>query len=362
MRYRSGLKNKRRRVLSKMLVGSADSSMNIRGIIGLFVTFLIILAPFIAYASVFSVVTQFFKGEPLPQPEPVNSQTMALLQAATAPTNQPAGGGDIAIVDDTSLLPENSGVPATAKEKTIDQITTYTVRKGDTLASIAKMFDVTPNTILWSNDIKNNKVSPGDTLVILPISGVRYKVKSGDTLASIAKKYKGDVNEIADFNEIDKNAKLAVGDTIIIPDGEVLSGQDSSGNVKPASINKLQNYLSAPVFEGYYMRPLIGGIKTQGIHGHNGVDIAAAFSTPILAAASGEVIIAKSSGWNGGYGSYVVIKHSNGTQTLYGHLSAVTVSVGQQVTQGQQIGNMGSTGKSTGTHLHFEVRGARNPF
>jgi murein DD-endopeptidase MepM/ murein hydrolase activator NlpD len=81
-----------------------------------------------------------------------------------------------------------------------------------------------------------------------------------------------------------------------------------------------------------------------------------------MASASGKVIVAKSGGWNGGYGSYVVISHPNGTQTLYGHLSAVTVSVGDEVSQGQTIGRMGSTGKSTGVHLHFEIRGARNPF
>ena len=81
-----------------------------------------------------------------------------------------------------------------------------------------------------------------------------------------------------------------------------------------------------------------------------------------MASAEGDVLISKSSGWNGGYGEYVVIKHANGTQTLYAHMSGVSVSVGDHVDQGQTIGNMGSTGKSTGTHVHFEIRGARNPF
>src|SRR6185503_16107771 len=106
-----------------------------------------------------------------------------------------------------------------------------------------------------------------------------------------------------------------------------------------------------------------GGIKTQGIHGHNGVDLASSYGSDILASAEGEVIISKNSGWNGGYGSYIVIKHGNGTQTLYGHLSATTVSVGDHVTQGQLIGKMGHSGQvtgHTGTHLHFEIRGARN--
>ena len=81
-----------------------------------------------------------------------------------------------------------------------------------------------------------------------------------------------------------------------------------------------------------------------------------------MASASGEVIISRAGGWNGGYGSYVVIKHSNGTQTLYAHNSRNNVSVGDYVNQGDIIAFVGSTGKSTGPHVHFEIRGARNPF
>jgi murein DD-endopeptidase MepM/ murein hydrolase activator NlpD len=110
------------------------------------------------------------------------------------------------------------------------------------------------------------------------------------------------------------------------------------------------------------MRPLTGGIKTQGIHGYNGVDIGASTGTPILAAAGGEVIISRAEGWNGGYGIYVVIRHDNGTQTLYAHMSQDIVSVGQRVSQGEVIGYVGNTGRSSGPHLHFEIRGATNPF
>ena len=110
------------------------------------------------------------------------------------------------------------------------------------------------------------------------------------------------------------------------------------------------------------MRPIVGGRKSQGIHGYNAVDLAAPTGTPIIASASGKVIIARSSGYNGGYGLYVVISHPNGTQTLYAHMSKVNVSVGRFVERGEIIGAVGNTGKSTGPHLHFEVRGARNPF
>jgi murein DD-endopeptidase MepM/ murein hydrolase activator NlpD len=110
------------------------------------------------------------------------------------------------------------------------------------------------------------------------------------------------------------------------------------------------------------MRPVASGIRTQGIHGHNGVDLASSVGTPIYAAATGNVIISRVGGWNGGYGNYIVISHSNGTQTLYGHLNSISVNSGDNVVKGQFIGTMGNTGKSTGPHLHFEIRGARNPF
>jgi murein DD-endopeptidase MepM/ murein hydrolase activator NlpD len=107
---------------------------------------------------------------------------------------------------------------------------------------------------------------------------------------------------------------------------------------------------------------MVGGVKTQGIHGHNAVDLANKLNTPIVAAAAGTVIVAKQGGWNGGYGNYVVIDHHNGVQTLYAHMNSLNTTVGSDVTQGQVIGFMGETGDATGVHVHFEVRGAVNPF
>jgi murein DD-endopeptidase MepM/ murein hydrolase activator NlpD len=120
---------------------------------------------------------------------------------------------------------------------------------------------------------------------------------------------------------------------------------------------------SGPEQEGYYSNPLPGAILTQSIHGWNAVDLGAARGTPIHAAADGVVIVAKNNGaWNGGYGNYVVITHDNGTQTLYAHMSHTIVSSGETVSAGQTIGYVGMTGLTTGPHLHFEVRGAANPF
>ncbi|MDB5253982.1 MAG: hypothetical protein JWL80_48 [Parcubacteria group bacterium] len=283
--------------------------------------------------------------------EAKNSQTMSLLEAHlnSEPVKlQPK----LAIVDNTALTSDGDitqtyldvGASGTG------EISVYVVRKGDTLASIAKMFGVSTNTILWANNIKGGKVAEGDELVILPITGVKHTVKKGDTIKSIAAKYKADLDDILAYNDLTISSTLTVGDIVLVPDGEITSVPVKSGGS------------ATPSYSGYYMRPINGGRKTQGIHGHNGVDLANSIGTPVMASAAGKVIISKSSGYNGGYGSYVVISHGNGTQTLYGHLSRNDVVVGQAVSQGQVIGALGNSGKSTGPHLHFEVRGATNPF
>lgn len=332
---------------------------------------ILIIIPVMAYASgFFSFIGSLFNDNSDSSSKAFNSQNIALLQSTASP-NGSIYNRHVSIVDGTSLTAESPDPMVSSTPLSSDQISLYVVHNGDTLSGIAKMFNVSVNTIIWANNIVGKKISPGDQLVILPISGVEYTVKSGDSLKSIAKKFKGDVDDIASFNNLSPKAKLAVGDTIIIPDGEITSSTGSSAYSSGSSSGGSSGTPSAkvgsyspnyPVIIGYYMRPVVGGIKTQGIHGHNGVDLASSYGANILAAADGEVIIARSGGWNGGYGSYIVIRHSNGTQTLYAHLSAVLVSAGQSVGQGQIIGHMGSSGDSTGTHLHFEIRGARNPF
>jgi murein DD-endopeptidase MepM/ murein hydrolase activator NlpD len=246
-----------------------------------------------------------------------------------------------------------------ASEMPSDRISIYVVRPGDTLSEIADMFDVSVNTIIWANDLSGVKdVHPGDTLVILPISGVERTIVKGDTLKSLAKKYGADATEIAQFNGLDSSAPLAVGSKIIIPGGEIAAPARPASSVAAPYVGG-----SGSIQSGYYNNPVPGAIITQKVHGWNAVDLGPARGTPIHAAANGVVIVARSNGvWNGGYGNYVVITHDNGTQTLYGHMRSVITSVGQSVSSGQIIGYVGSTGESTGPHLHFEVRGAANPF
>ncbi|MCR4284096.1 MAG: peptidoglycan DD-metalloendopeptidase family protein [Parcubacteria group bacterium] len=292
-----------------------------------------------------------------------NLQNMPLLQAALNSDPSPAkGGGDITIINGSALFsdtgPYGSMADIEDAKPESGEISLYVVRDGDSLSQIAKMFNVSISTIIWANDIKKGDlIKPGQTLLILPISGVKYIVKEGDTVKGIATKFKGDADEIIQFNGLADSEKLVVGSEVIIPNGE-----DSS--YVPASSVKtvVVRGSGGPSYSGYYLRPVENAVRSQGLHGYNGVDLAAPTGTPILASAAGDVIVSRSAGWNGGYGKYIVIKHSNGTQTLYSHLSEVIVSTGWHVVQGQIIGYVGSTGKSTGPHLHFEIRGAKNPF
>lgn len=307
--------------------------------------------------EVFGIIEEEVKTEVIS-----NSQTALLLQSTLNPNPAAgSGGGGITIVNQSALLPDTgpNGSMADIEESTgnSDRISIYVVREGDSLSQIAKMFEVSVNTIIWSNDIdKGDLIRTGQTLVILPITGVRYTVQKGDTIASIAKKFKGDVDEILRYNNLSADESLAVGSIIVVPDGELPYKPSSSYATTPV------RGAGGPSYVGYYLRPIEGGVKSQGIHGYNGVDLATYCGAPIFAAASGDVIISRSYGWNGGYGNYIVISHGNGTQTLYAHNSQNIVNAGWHVVKGQVIGYVGSTGKSTGCHVHFEVRGAKNPF
>ncbi len=290
----------------------------------------------------------------------VNSQTMAVL---SAPINinplAGTGGGDISVVQNSALMAATGplGSIADVVERKPDAISLYVVRDGDSLSDIAKLFDVSVNTILWANDLRRGSfIKPGQVLVILPITGLKYTIKKGDTIAGIAKKFGADVGDILAFNGLSPMGALEEGLEIIIPNGEAEVLPVSSG------VPRRVRGASGPDYQGYFLRPIIGGRKSQGLHGYNGIDLANTCGEPILASAAGDVIIARPAGWNGGYGQYVVISHANGTQTLYSHMSAMIVSAGWHVVQGQIIGYIGRTGLATGCHLHFEVRGARNPF
>lgn len=293
----------------------------------------------------------------------LNSQNVPLLQTATNLDPDIAkGGADIQTVEDKALVAESGmgGSFVEINEKKNDKISVYEVKEGDTLSQIADMFGVTINTIRWANDFEG-AIQPGQKLVILPINGLKHTVKSGGTVADIAKIYDADAREIALFNGISVEQELKVGDEVIVPHAEKLVPK-SETKPKKSNYVALSKPLTSTAKSNWMINPVPNAVKTQGIHGYNAVDLAAPTGSPIYAVASGKVILSKNSGWNGGYAKYIVIEHSNGVQTLYAHNNANYITIGEWVEQGDIIGEVGSTGNSTGPHVHFEVRGASNPF
>jgi murein DD-endopeptidase MepM/ murein hydrolase activator NlpD len=292
---------------------------------------------------------------------------MDFLEAATNIDQKGAmGGGDITI-DNTALVPDSGPSGTIADIQANDYqgaISIYVVRSGDTLPQIAKMFQVSLSTILSANKLSSGAtVHEGDTLVILPVDGILHTVRKGDTLQGVAKKYGARVSDILDFNDLVAGQVLVAGDNIMVPNGKEGATAPTGSVSAPSARARL--VASFPTVSGYFMNPLPTGHKTQGIHGYNGVDLAAPKGSPVYAAADGVVVTSHfrplDDPWFGGYGNYIDINHPNGTQTRYAHLSAVYVAVGASVSQGQPIGEVGSTGHSTGPHLHFEVHGAKNP-
>jgi murein DD-endopeptidase MepM/ murein hydrolase activator NlpD len=291
-----------------------------------------------------------------------NSQTIPLLETTLNPdANSAKGGGNITIVNNNALLSDSGhlGTMADLEEAKPNQgqISIYVVRKGDTLSEIAEMFGVSVNTIRWANDLSpGEQIKVGQTLIILPVTGIQYTVKKEDTIKTIAKKFNGDIDEILQFNNLASNDILTGGQVIIIPNGDYSESEQQASSAPKPKISP------GPTYAGYYLRPIDAGRRSQGIHGYNAVDLADSCGTPIFASASGDVLIARTYGWNAGYGNYIVLSHPNGTQTLYAHLSKIIVSSGWYVTKGQIIGYIGNTGRTTGCHVHFEIRGAKNPF
>lgn len=253
------------------------------------------------------------------------------------------------------------------------QVIEYTVQDGDLLSFIASDYGVSVDSVMWANNLKDaDSISPGQHLRIPPITGIIHVATRGDTASSLAKKYTADEGRIIAFNRLPKDGALDVGDEIIIPDGvkkTISGGSGSSGTpsvplLGTASVAKLvkaaSQFAHLPDLGNFFKIPTFG-FNWGNIHGRNGVDMANSCGTPIYAAADGKITVADESGWNGGFGKYIKIVHGNGTETLYAHASKLLVDVGQVVGKGDKIALMGTTGRSTGCHLHFEVHGAKNP-
>ncbi len=277
-----------------------------------------------------------------------------------------AGEGDPRFIE--TFDPEAQGVSldslinfkTSVSEKPRSEIIEYEVKSGETISQISQKFDIDTNTIKWANDITSDSIKPGQILKILPVSGVSHQVKSGDTLESVAKKYTAESQAILQypFNDVPDDFKLKIGQVLIVPDGTPPETK------LPAKIKPVPQYLAksgpaGPTFNapggGNFIWPTVAQmISTYFAWWHPGIDMSNRAGPAVVASDGGTVIVA---GWpdNYGYGNRVVVDHGNGYQSLYAHLSNIYVSNGQRISRGQTVGQMGSTGRSTGTHLHFEI-------
>lgn len=256
-----------------------------------------------------------------------------------------------------SLTVAQEGLIETHNSNVRDEIISYTVQKGDTISSIADKFDVSEDTLKWQNDLVGDSIAIGDTLEILPVTGIAHKVSEGDTVYSIAKKYGVDAQAIVvyPFNDFvnPQTFSLVTGQIVIVPEG-----------VKPEERSKPQyvrrTYIAsgpAVVTSSGFTWPVRGPVNQGFAWYHPAVDIGADVGTPIYSAQSGTVSQVWTSGWNYGYGIHVVVSGDNGYSTLYAHMSGINVSVGDRVNAGGSVvGWVGLTGRTSGPHLHFEIR------
>lgn len=255
-----------------------------------------------------------------------------------------------------SILVGQEVFETSVSDKPRDKVISYTVEKGDTLGTIAKKFAISEDTIRWANDLTDDSLTIGQSLDILPVSGIAHKVAPGDTIYTIAKKYNTDAQKIVDFpfNEFAGNGEgfgLISGQILIVPDGIKPSEQQY---IKP------QVYLAQgpiPVSSGGFTFPVRGLITQSYSWYHTALDIAAPYGTPIVAAHNGTVTEVHTGTYDYGYGNNVYISNGNGIISHYAHMEAVNVSPGQQVVGGSTvIGWIGLTGRTTGPHVHFEIK------
>lgn len=311
-------------------------------------------------------VTVAPKGQARPWEETaLNVQTQPGVSGSTISEPQQItsiGAGGTALTKPT-IISETPERPQPATPTTRDAIAVHTVQSGETIGNIAQRYSVSIETILWANSLTaRSYIRPGDKLKILPTTGVMHKVQRGDTVGKIARKYSAKEEDIIRVNQLKPNGTdIIIGEELIVPNGKPIAAV-----VVPRQTSQINNpvrgvisapppSVSAPAGSNYVWPTAVRRITQYFGLRHTGVDIAGPIGTPLYAAKAGTVIRSQC-GWNGGYGCYVILDHGGGVTTLYAHASKLYVSVGEDVEQGQVLALMGSTGRSTGPHIHFEVR------
>ena len=223
----------------------------------------------------------------------------------------------------------------------------YTIEDGDNLTIISRKIGANLDTLVSVNKISNaNRLRPGQKIIVPNRNGLLYTMKKGETLADVTDRYDVSLTRVLTFNKIDDANSIREGDDIFLPGAKYTLDEriDKFGQMfsLPTTVTRISSAF------GYRIHP-ITGVRTK----HMGVDIPGRINTPVYASRKGKVIFA---GYSGGYGNLVIVRHDKGYTTYYGHLNSITTRSGANVGVGVMIGRMGSTGRSTGSHLHFEVR------
>lgn len=267
-----------------------------------------------------------------------------------------AGGTAVA----KPIIMPGVALPTTSGGLARTEIVYHEVKAGETIGAIAEKYGISLATILWSNNLTaRSYIRPGDKLKILPTSGVVHKVKKGDTITKIAKLYNTTPEKIIKFNKLKEDGTdMVVGEELLVPDGSMPAPvyvAQARTYTQLSNIAAPPPSVTAPAGSGYLWPTAVRRITQYFGWRHTGLDIGGPIGTALYATKSGTVTRSQC-GYNGGYGCYIIIDHGGGISSLYGHASKLYVSVGEEVLQGQTIALMGSTGRSTGPHLHFEVR------
>lgn len=244
----------------------------------------------------------------------------------------------------------NADSAETALEDTSSELSyfSYRIKKGDMIGKIAAKYDVSQDTLISINKIKSSRtIQVGQYIKIPSKPGILYEVKNdGETLDKIAKQYEIDMAECATVNHVSTSGTLSAGDMLFLPGAKLdwVALQEINGDLFRKPIRAAWRYTSG---FGYRENPFNGSRSY-----HNGIDMACPTGTSIYAALPGKVV---QTGYSATYGNFVIVAHHSGYKTLYGHMSAILCVPGQSVSQESRIGRVGSTGLSTGPHLHFTV-------
>ena len=240
------------------------------------------------------------------------------------------------------------------------EVIVHTVKTGDVIGAIAEQYNISVNTILWANNLSfRSYIRPGDKLKILPGTGLLHTVVRGNTVGKIANKYDSKISSIVRANKLKKDGSdIVVGEELFIPEGTKPRVYVPKSRPKSSSANRVSApppSVNVPAGVNYVWPTSCRRITQYYGWRHTGIDVGCGWGAPLIASKAGKVTKSQC-GWNGGYGCYVILDHGGGVTTLYAHARKLYVSVGERVAQGQTLAEMGSTGRSTGPHIHYEVR------